>query len=224
MTLASLTSTWKTLLQNQRFRYSLFASIALWIPGLIIYRISINYVDQLQGTTVKDLLLNYLPTMDLQYIYVYGISILMITFIAYNIFIKPQLLPFSLTLLAFVFITRAVFISLTHLGPPEGFTIASFAATYNIWPLSHMLHANDLFFSGHVSYPFAAALVMYSHNKKLFFVFLLGAVIMSFTVLIMRAHYSIDVGAAYFIVYGLYKMCQKIFKELHLNKIELYKS
>lgn len=208
---------WKRLLKDKRFRLSLLLSIVMWIPGLAIYKLSINHVDQLQGTAVKDLILNFLPVMDLQYLYIYGISVLMVTFIFYLLFIKPSLLPFSLSFLALVFITRACFISLTHLAPPEGFTIASFAATYNIWPLSHMLHANDLFFSGHVGYPFAAALVMLHYNKKLFAFFLIGSFIMAFTVLVMRAHYSIDVGAAFFIVYGLYKMTQGIYKKMNVS-------
>ena len=208
--------TWKKLLFDKRFRFSLLLGLLLWVPGLTIYNISINYVDHIQGTAVNDLILNLLPIMDLQYLYVDGIAVLIVSLIFYLVFIKPEAIPFALSFFALTFITRACFISLTHFAPPAGFTISSFASSYNVWPLSHMLHANDLFFSGHVGYPFAAALVVFRYNKKLFTFFLGGAILMSFTVLVMRAHYSIDVGAAYFIVYGVYQICQWAFRKMKL--------
>lgn len=200
---------WAQLLAKKDFRHSLLSGIILWIAGYALYSfIIIPHVDSVYGITVEDILLKILPLMDLNIIYLYGMVLLMVIFAGYLVFFKPELVPFSIKLMALVFITRSLFIGLTHLGPPQGFFLSQLTML-NYWPLSHMLHSNDLFFSGHVAYPFAAALVVYK-KKYLFYFFIAGSIIMLFTVLLMRIHYSIDVFAAYFIVYTLYHINIKL--------------
>jgi hypothetical protein len=193
------------------------------VSGLLIYEVAIRYVDGLKGTvSVKDLFLDMLPVVDLRYFYIYGITVTVGIFVVYLLYFRPDLIPFSIKFFCAVFILRSLFICLTHLGPPEGFFIPSFAQDYGEWPLNHLMHSNDLFFSGHVAYPFMAALVT-SHKKALFTFFLSTSVVMGITVLLMRIHYSIDVFAAYFIVYGLYHLVRKFFGKTDLHFYSLLK-
>lgn len=221
MTLKRFASNWDRLLRSKQYLFSLLVAAVIWIGGYFLYRVSIGYVDGLTDVRpVGDLLLSFIPAADLHILYVYGIFAVMLFLLFYVIVYRPDILPFGLKFFAAVFIVRAVFISLTHLGPPEGFFITAIAPDFSFWPVEHMMHSNDLFFSGHVSYPFMAAL-LFKNTGKLFYFFLAASVLMAVTVLVMRIHYSIDVFAAYFIVYGMYDVVKRIFgpKDLSFHKL-----
>lgn len=217
MTLKKSLENWKKLLGHGSYKFSLFLSVIFLVAGFIIYREAISYIDALPNAkAVGDLFLDYLPIVDMRYIYIYGILLGMLALIFYEIYYRPDLIPFTIKFFVAVFVTRSIFICLTHLGPPEGFFITAFANDYSGWPLNHMMHSNDLFFSGHVAYPFMAALVT-MHKKSLYYFFLVLSILMGITVLLMRIHYSIDVFAAYFIVYGLYKIVVRYFGKTDLS-------
>ncbi len=217
MTVKKTLENWQKLLGNETFRFSLFLSVIFLVAGFFLYQQVIRYIDALPNVkAVGDLFLDVLPIMDLRYIYVYGILVGILVLVSYELFWRPDLIPFSIKFFAAVFVTRSVFISLTHLGPPEGFLITAFSQDFSGWPFNHMMHSNDLFFSGHVAYPFMAALITL-HRKPLFYFFLTLSVLMGATVLLMRIHYSIDVFAAYFIVYGLYHAVKKVFGKTDLD-------
>lgn len=205
------------MLRSRQYLFSLFFSAVIWVAGYFFYKEVIRYLDSLKGLpAVGDLLLDYLPVVDLRYSYIYGIVVVMVLIGSYLLFRRPDLLPFGLKFFAAVFIVRAAFIALTHLGPPAGFYIPAIAPEFSFWPLSHMLHSNDLFFSGHVSYPFMGALLL-KHNKIFFYLLLGMSVLMGATVLLMRIHYSIDVFAAFFIVYGVHAATVRIFGKTDLS-------
>jgi hypothetical protein len=211
MTLRRFAENWGKLLKSREYLFSLFMALVIWVAGYFLYEIAISYVDGLKGVvTVKDLMLDLLPLVDLRFLYVYGITLALFFLFCYILVLRPDLLPFALKFYAAVFIVRTVFICLTHLGPPEGFFIYSIASDFSYWPFSHMMHSNDLFFSGHVAYPFLGALLL-NKIRPMFYFFLGVSVLMAVTVLMMRIHYSIDVFAAYFIVYGVYAAVKRIF-------------
>lgn len=221
MTIKRFAANWDRLLKSKEYLFSLFVAFVIWIGGYFLYRVAIGYVDNLTDTRpVGDLLLSLIPAADLHYLYVYGITAALLFLLFYVVIYKPDLIPFALKFYAAVFIVRSVFICLTHLGPPEGFFITAIAPDFNYWPLNHMMHSNDLFFSGHVAYPFMGALLL-KNVKKLFYFFLAVSVLMAITVLVMRIHYSIDVFAAYFIVYGVHDAVKRVFgtNDLSFHKL-----
>jgi len=212
---------WGRLLASKKYLFSLFLSLMIWAAGYIFYRQVIVYVDNLKGLpTVGDLLLDMLPIVDLRYVYAYSIVVIMAMIWVYVIFLRPDLLPFGLKFFAFVFIVRAAFITFTHLGPPVGFLIPSFASEFTVWPFNDLMHSNDLFFSGHVAYPFMGALML-RHSKVMFYLLLVCSILMGVTVLLMRIHYTIDVAAAFFIVYGIYAAVKKVFGPMDLSFYKL---
>ena len=221
MTLKRFAANWERLLKSKEYLFSLFLSFVIWAGGYFFYRVVIDYVDGLKDARqVGDLLLSVFPVINLHFLYVYCVPAALFFLLFYILICKPELLPFALKFYAAVFIVRSVFICLTHLGPPEGFMITEIAPDFNYWPMNHMMHANDLFFSGHVAYPFMAALLL-KNVRKLFYFFLAVSVLMAVTVLFMRIHYSIDVFAAYFIVYGMHDAVKRIFgsKDLYFHKL-----
>jgi membrane-associated phospholipid phosphatase len=77
---------------------------------------------------------------------------------------------------------------------------------------------NDLFFSGHTGGPFLVALILWK-NRFMRYSLLIVSVLMAFTVLAMRLHYSIDIIGAYFITYGIFKMTENL---VHKTGVFLY--
>ncbi len=221
MTFKKFVAHWTRLLNNKDYRFSLFLSLIIWIGGYYLYKLAIDYVDRLNDVrTVRDLLLDTIPPLDMHFVYVYGIAASLLFLLFYILIFRPDMLPFGLKFYAAVFIVRSVFICLTHLGPPDGFFISAIAPDFNFWPFNHMMHANDLFFSGHVAYTYMGAL-LFKNTRWIFYLFLGISILMAFTVLALRIHYSIDVFAAYFIVFGLYAVTAKLFgrKDLSFHKL-----
>lgn len=161
------------------------------------------------STPVRDLILDKIPTINLNFIYTKGIFITISIIILYPLIFKPELAPFGLKTFAFFVIIRSFFITLTHLGPPAGFP--EFVGPGPDNPLVHFFYLNDLFFSSHTGLPFLAFLV-FRENRILSIFFLFTSFIMGTTVLFMHLHYSIDVFGAYFITYSIFVLSERIFK------------
>ena len=68
----------------------------------------------------------------------------------------------------------------------------------------------NLFFSGHAGFPFLMALIFWDKKFWRWF-FLIATVAFGVAVLLAHVHYSIDVFAAPFIVYGIYVITAKLF-------------
>ena len=108
-----------------------------------------------------------------------------------------------------------------NVGPPHGFFFDSYKLGQNV--IDDMIFRNDLFFSGHTAFPFLAFLIF--RDSWIRWVFLAGSLVQGTTVLLMHVHYSIDVVAAFFIAYGSYSICRKIFHPLNMRfatSIKLY--
>lgn len=112
--------------------------------------------------------------------------------------------PFLIKTVALFIIIRAMFVSLTHIGPyPLKLTLES-------GMLNFITQGNDLFFSGHTGLPFLIALIFWDH-LYLRILFLVSSVIFGAIVLLSHLHYSIDVFAAFFITYTIYHIALKFF-------------
>ena len=68
----------------------------------------------------------------------------------------------------------------------------------------------NFFYSGHTAFPFLLALIFWD-NKYLRYLFLFLTVFFGASVLLAHVHYSIDVFAAPFIVYGMFIITTRLF-------------
>src|SRR3989338_11339239 len=192
---------WKHLLREKSFRISFLAGILFLLAAhLINYQASL-YTETVGVLSVGYLILDYIPTVDLSLIYIFGIYIVEFTVAVYPLFFKPELAPFTAKTIALFYIVRAFFIILTHLGAPAGyFDLPQLGDQPGI---SKYFFLTDLFFSGHTGFPFLAALLFWKNFGLRVFMILMSAV-QAATVLFMHVHYSIDVFSAYFITYTIY--------------------
>ena len=103
---------------------------------------------------------------------------------------------------------------LTHLGLPAG----RIPDEIELHHVEFINVTKDLFFSGHVALSFMGYLLL--RERVVGLMMLLGSLVLSFIVLAMHLHYSIDVLAAFFFTYGVYKITAYLFKkdyELYLT-------
>ncbi len=205
---------WKGLLRDRAFCLSLGLGLFVLLVADVVNYYVAHYLNSIPVVSVGDFILDKIPTVDLSLIYTTGIFLVAIIVTLYPIFFKPELVPFTAkTVAAFIFI-RAIFISLTHMGAPEGYFQLP---QLNDQPgLFQFFYMNDLFFSGHTGFPFLAALLFWEFRPLRYFM-LTMSVTQAITVLFMHVHYSIDVLAAYFITYTIYVLSDKVFNKLNLS-------
>ena len=190
----------------------LLQALALFVAALFVQRVAYQYVDGRAVTTyVGDLLLDNLPTVNLDIFIVQGA--LAATFLVAPLFLmKPRYLSFALKTLAIFIIARSFFISLTHLGVNlQQITLNTERIGFGLYDILYN-GKNDFFFSGHVGATFLLALIFWK-EKIWRYVFLAASVIFGISMILAHMHYSIDVFAAPFITYSIYAIARKIFSK-----------
>ena len=195
--------------KDRDFLISFFTAILFLAISLIINFYAGQYATESASSSVTDIVLSNIRVFDVGYIFTYG-AVVFWAFVLLLGFYYPRKFPFVLKSIALFTVIRAVFISLTHIGP---FPTQLVMETGNI--LSKFTFGGDLFFSGHTGLPFLMALVFWK-NKVLRYIFLISSVIFGAVVLMGHIHYSIDVLGAFFITYTIFHIALFLFKKDHL--------
>jgi len=185
------------------------------IFGFILWQFSIRYMfeggsfaESFPHTpSVHDLLLDHLPTIDMNWLSTYGIEwAIKFTYIFSLVFL-PERLPFVLKAFAMFKIFRGSFIVLLHVGHPYGMIPDGFD---NVLGGTHYL-TKDLFFSGHTGYIFLSVFIFWDF-KLLRYLFLVASIVIGSTTLFMHDHYTIDVLAAFPLTFAAFFVTKEIFK------------
>lgn len=199
----------KSFFQNIKKRYKkaflkpgytriLILSIVLFIISIHTSLAFSEYNDIWNnGKPLDDFLHSLIPILDLSPIFIFGGFIILFFGVLYSTIRVPEKAPLTLLAFSILLLIRSITINVTYIAIPEEHI---FPSTYGIEILSFQ---GDLFFSGHTAVPFLGALILWE-QKIIRYILLLSSVIMAFTVLSMRLHYTIDVIGAYFITYGVY--------------------
>ncbi len=190
-----------------RWRYysSLLEGVILFIVSVYITHLASRYAEINASNYVEDIILSNTPVFDFELIFVQGAIMLSLFVVVLCLFFRKAA-PFLIKTTSLFIIIRAMFVSLTHLGPyPIKLNLDSGL-------LNFITSGNDLFFSGHTGLPFLIALIFWNHIyiRNLF---LFSSVIFGVIVLLSHLHYSIDVFAAFFITYSIYHIAIKLFKK-----------
>ena len=194
---------------NREVIFSLIFGIVFFGFALIAQNTADTYVLSLKGVPVNDIILNNIPTVDIDSFIIIGA--LSLTFLAIFLFLaKPKYINFGIKSIALFIIIRSFFISLTHLGVnPHEVVFDSNSFGYGLYNFLYNSH-NDFFFSGHTGLPFMLALIFWPENnwRKFFFII---SFVFGVSVLLGHIHYSIDVFAAPFMTYGIFTISKRIF-------------
>jgi hypothetical protein len=204
---------WERIFKEKRFFQRFVLSVLFFVFAFYVNHLIGAYVESIDGPALSDIVLNNLKPID------FGMTPIFLQRLAYVViaicilFIWPTKLPFALKTISFLLIVRSFCLPLTHLGLPAG----RISDEIGLSNLEFVNFTKDLFFSGHVAFSFMGFL-LFESKKVLKYFFLINSMILSFIVLAMHLHYSIDVVAAYFFAYGTYKLATYFFKkdyELH---------
>jgi hypothetical protein len=191
-------------------KQSLFVGILLLALSIIIQIVFGRYssVRAAGADGVSDIFLDNLPVVNLDFIIVGG-AILLWTYAWVLFIIHPRHLLFSIKAIALYIISRAFFVSLTHIGIyPENFSPSVLNRGYGLYHL--VTFQGNFFYSGHTGFPFLLALIFWE-NVFLRRLFIFLSIFFGASVLLAHVHYSIDVFAAPFIVYGMFVIAKKAF-------------
>lgn len=156
---------------------------------------------------VGDLVLDTIPVIDLNFIIIEG-ALITIVLGTLFVFSRPRSVLFSLKALAVFIIIRAVFISLTHVGIHPDNIIPGLGFFDGIY--LYLNFQTGLFFSGHTGLPFLFALIFWE-KPPVRYILLSVSFVFGVAVLFAHIHYSIDVFAAPFMAYGIFKIACYLF-------------
>jgi hypothetical protein len=192
--------------KQKYFLSSFFFGVLLFAISLIFNHCASDYVDYKAGSYVQDIILDNLPVINIDWIINEGVIIFSIFIILFSL-TKPEKMPFALKGLALFVTIRAIFTTLTHLGPAPSQTYLD--------PNDLLIRLNsgrDMFFSGHTGMPFFLALVFWK-DKLVRYISITASAVFGASVLLGHLHYSIDVFAAFFITYSIYHLAQIFFSK-----------
>jgi len=193
----------KTPVSKWRYYASLLEAILLFVVSVYVTHLASRYATIKASNHVEDIILSNTRVYDFEFIFVQGAIGLSLFVVVLAIYFNKTA-PFLIKAVSLFIIIRAMFVSLTHLGPyPTKLTLDSSL-------LNFITTGNDLFFSGHTGLPFLVALIFWNH-KYIRVLFLVSSVLFGVIVLLSHLHYSIDVFAAFFITYTIYHIAIKIF-------------
>ena len=190
---------------NKSYIIALATSLLFFLISLIVNHFADIYASIRASSSVADMILDNIPVINTNGIFIYG-SVIFVIFAAVLLAFMPKKIPFTVNSVALFVLIRSGFITLTHLGPPA-------SSVLTLGEISEKFTSGaSLFFSGHTGVPFLFALIFWQ-NVRLRWIFLACSVIAAVSVLLGHMHYSIDVAAAYFITYSIFHICQKAFKK-----------
>ncbi len=190
---------------KMRYYASLLEATLAFMLSVFATHYASKYAEIHASGYVGDIILSNTRVYNFELVFVEG-AIMLSLFVIALCFKFRKTAPFLIKAVSLFIIIRAIFVSLTHIGPfPTKLALESRA-------LDFITSGNDLFFSGHTGLPFLIALIFWDH-LYLRSLFLAGSIVLGATALLSHLHYSIDVFAAFFITYSIYHIAIKLFKK-----------
>ena len=201
---------YKKYFKDKNYIISFLDGAVLLVISLVAQFFVSGYVNSLPSAPVTDLILSNIRAYDVGGIFVWGSVALLFVGLTVGLR-KIQCAPFMMKGIALFTLIRSFFVVLTHISAfPTHIVIES--SFFNAGIFNGIFTGNDLFFSGHTGLPFLFAL-MFWENKILKTIFLGFSILFAMVVLLGHIHYSIDVLSAFFISYGIFQICKKVFKK-----------
>lgn len=192
---------------DRAYFQSFLVAVVLFSISLALNYFASTYATATAGAPVGDIVLDNIPTLKLDWLYVYGPIFFWFVVLVFALK-HPQTFPFLIKSIALFVVVRSIFITLTHLGVSPADLPADFDSNF----IKRFSYGGDLFFSGHTGLPFLMALVFWGKRWLRIFC-LFSSVFFGFIVLAVHMHYSIDVLAAFFITYSIFHLAEKFFSK-----------
>jgi hypothetical protein len=196
---------WKEAWNNKRYMIGLVSSLFFQILTLMLLADFLKYIEQRNGITLNDPILNILKPADFTWI-TFGLIYTCVFAAIISFGNNPDEIVLAFQAYSGLILIRISAMYLTPLDPPAGMIpledpLVEFFGT-------GLLLTKDLFFSGHTALLFLLFLI--ETQKYLKILFLASAVIVGICLLFQHVHYSIDVFAAPFFSYAVFRLVLKL--------------
>ncbi len=199
--------------KKRKYNEALAEGVTFFVFSIFLTHYASIFAQVKASNSVEDIILSNFAVRNTELIFVHGAIAISIFFLVLC-FRYFQGAPYMLKTISLFISIRALFVSMTHIGPyPTQLVLES-----NL--LNFITSGNDLFFSGHTGMPFLIALMFWKH-VYLRNIFLAASIIFGSAALLSHLHYTIDVFAAFFITYSIYTLSKSFFRR---DYEEFYKS
>ncbi len=187
------------------FRKRLFAVLVIIFIVVSVNPYFFNYIQQRNGIVLNDWLLNFIPQHDVSipiFCILWSVILLAVCRAVQN----PRFLIVAGWTVLLLFVSRIISITLVPLNLPKGLIYLHDPVTAIFY--GNQLITKDLFYSGHTATMFLIFLCLKNRYDKAYALFATLAI--AILLLVQHAHYTIDIVAAPFFTYILYRLSKKI--------------
>lgn len=202
---SKLELSWKEAWSSFGFRRMLFSGLFLLSTVLYFYPYFFHYVQNRKGIVLNDLLLAFLPSLDVSGIIFSIICIAVITGL-FRALQSPYLFLTFVWGYLLLNLSRLVTITLVPLEPPIGLLSLADPIAFPFYGQQGI--TKDLFYSGHTGTLFLIFLIVKKRWEKV--LTLICTILIAILLLIQHIHYTFDVLAAPIFVYGIYFLAKRI--------------
>jgi membrane-associated phospholipid phosphatase len=194
---------WRIAFANKIFKQKFFIAFIVLIVVLIFLPHFFQFIEKRNGIVLDDFILQRLKPRDVSvviFFIIWAVTILMMTRALRN----PNIFIVLLSSFTFLTISRIISIYFFALNAPTSLIVLKD-------PLSNFFYGTtfitkDLFYSGHTATMFLMFLCLEKKTDK--WVALTASFLVGILVLIQHVHYSIDVLAAPFFAYIIYRLAK----------------
>lgn len=206
----NFTLRWKNFLSDKTHRTEFFITVFLLVVAVYSFSRYLLFNEARHGAVIDDPLLSTFDAVNLNALIFFAIySSLLIGLIAFSF--KPELLMTAFQTYTLLVLFRMLAMYLIPLEPPPGCIDLQDPVVFMMGTGQKII--KDLFFSGHTSTAFL--LFQVAKNKFLKIYFLIATVTVGVSVIIQKAHYTIDVFAGLIFSYASYQLIKTLHKKYY---------
>lgn len=201
MFLTNIKDAWSSELQNKSFLPQFIISAISVIFGLFLFTRFLNFIEDRPGVVLPDPILQLFAPVDISWItFIIMYSTVLIAII--SLLQSPKALILGLQSYVLMLAVRTLAMYSIPLEAPASILplIDPMVSEVGVGKLM----TKDLFFSGHTATIYIMYLVSTKKTYKL--MFLAATIIVGLAVIVQHVHYSVDVIAAPFFGYGVYRI------------------
>ncbi|MEO8665860.1 MAG: phosphatase PAP2 family protein [Ignavibacteria bacterium] len=203
-------SKWKLFLSDRTLRIEFILSVLLLITTVYFFSRYLLFNELRSGAILDDPLLKHFSAIDLNSLIFFVIySSLLIGLIAFAF--DPEQLMTAFQTYTLMVLFRMLAMYLVPLDPPPGCIDLQDPVVFLLGTGKKII--KDLFFSGHTATAFM--LFQVAKNKILKTYFLLATITVGISVILQKAHYTIDVFAGLIFSYASYQIVKALHKKFY---------
>jgi len=199
--LLALGSTWSVAWKLSSFRWKFWTGMLILAGIMISFAYFFNAIEERNGLVFNDFILQNISPRNVSvavFFLIWSSCLLLII----RIYRDPMMLLVTLWAYDVVTLVRMSCIGLISLNPPSGLIPLADPITNQFYGKHYKTH--DLFFSGHTTTVFLIFLCLRKKTDRIFTFF--ASILLGFFLIVQHVHYTIDVLAAPFFTYAVYRL------------------